>query len=78
MKLREFDIIDGDRIIPAEWLHDIGAAADELGYGIELIEPSHIRLSDRGYTLDIDTHFLSGDTLRALLKSRKGTPCTPA
>jgi hypothetical protein len=55
-----------------KWMTDIGRAADELGYGIEKLEPRYIRLtpirSDDRVTVEIESVFLSGDSLRRWLK----------
>jgi hypothetical protein len=50
----------------SEWLAEIGAAADDLGYGIESLEPGRVVLVARkgNHTLIVESHFLSGKLLR--------------
>jgi hypothetical protein len=49
-----------------EWLTDLGAAAEELGYGIARIEPDTIELVARQQDVHIriESRLLSGDLLR--------------
>jgi hypothetical protein len=52
-----------------EWMADIGAAAEELGYGITGLRPGDIELvaQQDDVTIRIESVFLSGDLLRARL-----------
>jgi hypothetical protein len=65
----------------SEWLADIGAAADELGYGILQLEPHRIELVARqsdGLTI-IESRALSGKLLRERLvpiPHQSGSPYT--
>jgi hypothetical protein len=56
---------------PHEWMVDVLDAATELGYGVESLTPGSVRMSDRAHTITVETIFLSGDTLRALFRSRR-------
>jgi hypothetical protein len=63
---------------PAEWLADLGLAAEELGYGITELRPSRVELvaKQSDVTITVESVFLSGDWLRKHLVSiphRSGT-----
>lgn len=60
---------------PAEWMAEIGKAAEDLGYGVLRLEPSEIALIDLRTNTEItlETRLLSGGILRELLQPRRNT-----
>lgn len=56
----------------AEWMAEIGKAADELGLGILELEPGRIRFRPArrkaDVTVTVESVFLSGDLLRSLVR----------
>ena len=60
----------------ADWLHSIGKATDDLGYGIAYLDPSQIEvlaLDEPSLRIRIDSMFLSGDLIRRVLVKREST-----
>lgn len=56
---------------PKEWLTDLAAAAEELGYLIESVGPRSVVLyGRREERITIESVLLSGDWLREALKVR--------
>lgn len=64
-----------------EWLADIGAAAEELGYGVVSVGYDSIELvaAQENVTVRVESRFLSGDFLRGHLvkiEHRSSSPWT--